>query len=113
MKSDSSRSAVRTYQEGRLVGWVSQRLHFLTLFFVLLTVVLFVTGVRSSASASEQIREIESKKSSVMQEITHEYEKQLEMKAAQQYYGTDIYYMQMARSRFNLICEGDHIYLFQ
>lgn len=109
-KSQQNNVAIRS--NGRLLVWLSCRLGRLSL---LLLVVMLIAGffmLRTNRAANQQIAVIEQQKTEIVQEIAQEYEKQLEMKALQNYYGTDKYYMEMARIRFNLIREGDHIYLF-
>ena len=45
--------------------------------------------------------------------IDEELEKQIDLKAQQRYLLTDEYYMRLARAKFNLMRDGEHLYVFQ
>ena len=60
----------------------------------------------------EQIAAVYQQTDEVESLIDAELEKQIDLKARQGYLKTDEYYMRMARTKFNLIQEGEHLYVF-
>lgn len=104
--------ATRYSTRGAISGSIRQNPKFFVVCFLLFVAVLIGICFASQARFQNEISLIEAQKAAVSADINAEYAKQLDAKASNLYYGSDAYYEALARGRFNLIKEGDHVYVF-
>lgn len=88
------------------------RLRFLTAAFLVSAILMFLFCAYNHSQTNVRLASIEAEKTQIHEALNEEYGKQLDIKTQQKYYTSDAYYAQLARSRFNLLQEGDHIYVF-
>lgn len=61
----------------------------------------------------DQIAAVHLETQAVESQMDEELEKQIDLKAKQSYLQTDDYYARLARERFHLLKEGEHMYVFE
>ena len=80
-------------------------------------VVFFLAFVFGCYWNSQQLRQsiaaVHQQTAAIEELIDEELEKQIDLKAQQRYLLTDEYSMRLARAKFNLMRDGEHLYVFQ
>lgn len=80
-------------------------------------VVFFLAFVFGCYWNSQQLRQsiaaVHQQTAQIEGQIDAELERQIDLKAQQRYLQTDDYYMRLAREKFNLIKDGEHLYVFR